>query len=89
MHNIPIDDLQVLRLPVSSRDDDGNEVSCGQWIAVLVHANGMRKVLAVTKAFEHEWQAVDVLLRMLQVDLRKRLFGERGFGGHMALSDDG
>jgi hypothetical protein len=39
----------------------------------------MRKVLAATEAHEMEWQAIGVLLRMLQHDAKKKLFGGSSF----------
>jgi hypothetical protein len=76
IYDISIEDLHVLRLPVSVclKED---VVSEEMWIAVLVHANGMRKIVAHTTPQGREWQAIDVLLRMLQCKARTKLFGDR------------
>jgi hypothetical protein len=39
----------------------------------------MRKVLAATEGHEKEWQAISVLLRMLQHDAKRKLFGDSSF----------
>jgi hypothetical protein len=79
VHGIDISDLQVIRLPVFTGKEDDGTVLEEQWKAVLVYPNGMRNVLAATEAHEMEWQAISVLLRMLQHDARKKLFGGSSF----------
>lgn len=73
IHNIPKSDLEVVRFLVST-------VNRGQekWKACLVHPSGMRKVLAQTEPMDQERQAVDVLLRMVRVQVRDRLFRDGG-----------
>ncbi|KAF2028873.1 hypothetical protein EK21DRAFT_68731 [Setomelanomma holmii] len=75
IHNIDIADMQILRLPVFTCNEDDNMVLEEQWIAVLAHPGGMRKVLEKTEPHQQEWQAVSVLLGMMQHDARKKLFG--------------
>jgi hypothetical protein len=50
-----------------------------QWVAVLVHTKGMRKVLAETAPQMSESRSQNVLLHMLQQESRKKLFGDRVF----------
>ena len=80
VHNISKVDLDILQLPVVVGEEDGQTDPDELWIAVLVHPNGMRKVLAETDPYKHEWQAIGVLLRMLRLEARKKLFGHRDFG---------
>jgi hypothetical protein len=77
IYKIPLQDMHVLRLPVPACLE--RSVSEEMWIVVLVHANGMRKVLAHTTPQAQQGQAVDVLLRMLQVRARKKLFVDLRF----------
>jgi hypothetical protein len=50
-----------------------------QWTAILVHGNGMRKVLTQTTPSKTEGQAVSVLLQMLRWQTKKKLFGQHTF----------
>jgi hypothetical protein len=80
IHDIPIEHLQVLRLPVQVRDEDDDSIlEEPRWVAVLVHPKGMRKVLVETIPHGSELQAVELLLNTLQEAARKKLFGDRIF----------
>ncbi|KAF2828236.1 hypothetical protein CC86DRAFT_405233 [Ophiobolus disseminans] len=74
IHIIPKSDLEVLRLPVLKEKEEEE-----RWMALLVHPNGMRKVFAQTGLMEKEWQAVAVLLQMVRLEARTKLFGGRDF----------
>ncbi|EAT90457.1 hypothetical protein HBI56_049740 [Parastagonospora nodorum] len=80
VHDIPIEHLRILRLPVQVQDselsDDSEEP---QWVAVLVHTKGMRKILAETVPQMSESRSENALLLMLQQESKKKLFGDRIF----------
>lgn len=71
--------MKILRLPVATGNSDDDIDVEEQWIAVLVHPRGMRKVLAETKPYKRDMQALGVLLCMVRLEARKNLFGNREY----------
>jgi signal recognition particle receptor subunit beta len=69
--------MQVVCIIVLVDNTDDNTVHGEQWVAVLAHGNGMRKVLAESEPQVQEWQAIGVLLQMLRREARWKLFEVR------------
>ena len=66
--------MQVLCLPLLSPASEDRDPEA-RWIGLLVHANGMRKVLAQTPPQLQEFQAVSVLLGVVRKSVKEKLFG--------------
>jgi hypothetical protein len=79
IHDIPIEHLQVLGLPVHVHDEDDGILEELRWVTVLVHPKGMRKVLVETIPHESGLRVLELLLNMMQKVARKKLFGDRIF----------
>lgn len=66
--------MQVLCLPLLSPGSEDKDPE-KRWIGLLVHANGMRKILAQTSPQIQESQAIGILLGMLHRTVKEELFG--------------